>query len=188
MALTRADVVEAALAILDQYGIADLTMRRLAERLGVQPGALYWHMPNKQSLLAAVSDVIVAQVEVPGPGAEWRAWLADWARALRRTLLRHRDAAELVSTTRATGLGELDWLAPPRRRLEEAGVPSSDAGDAAQVLTHFVLGQTYEEQTRSQLAELGVSDPPDADASERAFGFGVGVILSGLERSLPLAV
>lgn len=184
MALKRADVVEAALAILDQYGIADLTMRRLAERLGVQPGALYWHMPNKQSLLAAVSDVIVAQVELPGGDPDWRTWLPEWAQGLRATLLRHRDAAELVSTTRATGLGALDWLSAPRRRLERAGVPASEAADSVQVLVHFVLGQVYEEQTRAQLAELGVSEPPDPEHSQRQFGFGVAVIVAGLAQSL----
>ncbi len=184
MALNRADVVEAALAILDQYGIADLTMRRLADRLGVQAGALYWHMPNKQSLLAAVSDVIVGQVQLPRDDSDWRAWLPDWAGRLRSTLLRHRDAAELVSTTRATGLGALDWLAAPRRRLEEAGVPEGEAADAVQVLAHFVLGQVYEEQTRAQLAELGVSAPPDPEHSERQFGFGVRIIIAGLAQSL----
>ena len=51
MALTKRAVVEAAGAILDEFGLADLSMRRVADVLGVQPGALYYHVPNKQSLL-----------------------------------------------------------------------------------------------------------------------------------------
>lgn len=55
MQLRRGDVLDGAMAILDEFGLADLTMRRLATSLGVQPGALYWHFPNKQTLLARSS-------------------------------------------------------------------------------------------------------------------------------------
>ncbi|MCB1743059.1 MAG: helix-turn-helix transcriptional regulator, partial [Gammaproteobacteria bacterium] len=51
MQLHKQDVVEAATALLDDYGIADLSMRRLARELAVSPGALYWHFANKQQLL-----------------------------------------------------------------------------------------------------------------------------------------
>ena len=59
MQLHKRDVVDAATAILDEYGIADLTMRRLARELKVTPGALYWHFANKQHLLGAVADRIL---------------------------------------------------------------------------------------------------------------------------------
>ena len=59
MQLRRGDVLDGAMAILDEFGLADLTMRRLATSLGVQPGALYWHFPNKQTLLGAVVDKIL---------------------------------------------------------------------------------------------------------------------------------
>ena len=51
-----------ALQLLDEYGLPDLTMRNLATALGIQPSALYWHFPNKQALLAAVSAKILAPV------------------------------------------------------------------------------------------------------------------------------
>ena len=59
MQLHRRDVVHAATALLDSYGIGDLTMRRLARELDVSPGALYWHFANKQQLLGAVADRIL---------------------------------------------------------------------------------------------------------------------------------
>ena len=59
MQLHKRDVVEAATAILDNYGIADLTMRRLGRELNVSPGALYWHFANKQQLLGAIADRIL---------------------------------------------------------------------------------------------------------------------------------
>ncbi len=62
MQLHKRDVVEAATAILDNYGIADLTMRRLGRELNVSPGALYWHFANKQQLLGAIADRILEPV------------------------------------------------------------------------------------------------------------------------------
>ncbi len=65
MQLRRGDVLDGAMAILDEFGLADLTMRRLATSLGVQPGALYWHFPNKQTLLGAVVDKILEDLDAP---------------------------------------------------------------------------------------------------------------------------
>ncbi|MDT5236293.1 MAG: TetR/AcrR family transcriptional regulator, tetracycline repressor protein, partial [Mycobacterium sp.] len=62
MQLHKHDVVDAATALLDNYGVADLTMRRLARELDVSPGALYWHFANKQRLLGAVADRILESV------------------------------------------------------------------------------------------------------------------------------
>ena len=58
MALSRAAITGAGLEILDIYGLGDLSMRRVADTLGVQAGALYYHVPNKQSLLAALADEV----------------------------------------------------------------------------------------------------------------------------------
>ena len=70
MQLHKRDVVEAATEILDSYGIADLTMRRLGRELNVSPGALYWHFANKQQLLGAVADRILESVD--DAPADWR--------------------------------------------------------------------------------------------------------------------
>ena len=53
--LTRPPILTAAIAILDEFGLADTTMRRIAKQLSVAPGALYWHFPNKQALLAGIA-------------------------------------------------------------------------------------------------------------------------------------
>ena len=71
MQLRRGDVLDGALAILDEFGLADLTMRRLATALGVQPGALYWHFPNKQTLLGALADKILEDVDAPTTVTGW---------------------------------------------------------------------------------------------------------------------
>ena len=122
MQLHKRDVVDAATALLDSYGIADLTMRRLARELDVSPGALYWHFANKQQLLGAVADRILQPVDdVP---AGWRDRVTGICGRLRDALLSHTDGAELVSASFAAGQSEAmaQLLARLADAAAEAGV------------------------------------------------------------------
>ena len=87
MQLHKRDVVDAATAILDSFGIADLTMRRLARELNVSPGALYWHFANKQQLLGAVADRILQPALHAGPTETWREQVRGDCHRLRDALL-----------------------------------------------------------------------------------------------------
>ena len=104
MQLHKRDLVDAATAILDNFGIADLTMRRLARELSVSPGALYWHFANKQQLLGAVADRILAPALQPDPSGTWREQVSGDCHRLRDALLSHTDGAELVSASFAAGM------------------------------------------------------------------------------------
>lgn len=181
MALSAERIVEAACSILDDYGLGDLTMRRVADALGVKAGALYWHFPNKQSLLAAVADEVLLDLDrrVADDGAMW---LGEWAADVRSLLLAHRDAAELVSSTRAMGLGRVDPAAFARQELRSRDASEDEADGVAQAFLHFVLGHVMEEQTQSQLAALGVIKSFDAERAQRHFDRGIGLLVSGVER------
>ena len=72
MAHSRSDVVEQAMRVLDTWGLADLTMRRLAERLEVQAGALYRHVRDKDQLLDLLAEAICAGQPDPDPALPWR--------------------------------------------------------------------------------------------------------------------
>jgi len=178
MALTRAAIVGAGLDILDRYGLADVSMRRVADALGVQAGALYYHVPNKQSLLAAVADEILADALAPGDHPSLDDWVTAWAHTLRRALLAHRDAAELVASTRALGLGAVDPCADGRERLAAGGIAEPAATMAA--LLHFVLGHVTQEQTAAQMAALGLTPAPEPTAADRDFAWGVGLVVRGM--------
>lgn len=181
MALSAERIVEAACGILDDYGLGDLTMRRVAEALGVKAGALYWHFPNKQSLLAGVADKVLSPLERPVVDADGT-WLGEWAGNVRALLLAHRDAAELVSSTRAMGLGRVDPASRARQALSDMGASEDEADGVAQAFLHFVLGHVMEEQTQSQLAELGVIKAFDSERSERHFERGVLLLVSGVQQ------
>lgn len=177
MALSRQAIVEAGLGILDAYGLGDLSMRRVADVLNVQAGALYYHVPNKQSLLAALSDEILAEVPGPDVTQPTAVWLAGWAGALRAALLSHRDGAELVATSLAMGLGVRQPHADVERWLLAAGEPEPEA--TAATVIHFVLGHVVEEQTKAQMSALGVIGSYDRARMERRFLLGVGIVVAG---------
>ncbi|MFI2364650.1 TetR family transcriptional regulator [Promicromonospora sp. NPDC019610] len=191
---SRDDVAGMALHLLDEYGLPDLTMRHLATALGVQPSALYWHFPNKQALLAAVSERILAPMaEVSGDGTSMHDAVRAVGTRMRECLLAHRDASELVSSSLALGLVS----SPVRPRLLAAarlhGVPDALAEVAAEAVMHFVVGFTFHEQQRlaadqlgllpetaaSNLGEARAGSPADADFAEA-----LTMIAHGLEVSI----
>lgn len=188
-------MVEAALRILDDLGLPDLTMRRLAASLDVQPSALYWHFPNKQTLLAELADRIVATrpsvgaaVDGPGEDADWADSVRAEAAALRDALLAYRDGAEVVSSTLALGLGSPDTVDRLARAVARGGFDAETSRRAATALLHFVLGHVSHEQQRLQYDSLGVlaagdSSPLDEDDPAAAFAFGVDLLVGGLELS-----
>ncbi len=185
MALSRAAITGAGLEILDTYGLGDLSMRRVADTLGVQAGALYYHVPNKQSLLAALADEVLNAVDVPEAGLPLEEWLVAWASALRAALLTRRDGAELVASSLALGLGGIDPTVPAVDRLAEAGVAMP--GPTARALLHLVLGQAVTEQTQSQMHALGVLTSFDVRRAEQDFACGVGIFVDGVSSRAPVA-
>ena len=156
----RTDVVEHALEVLDRHGLADLSMRRLAADLEVQPSALYWHFASKQELLAAVADEVLRRGERPLPDGPWDERVTAFAHQLRDAMLAYRDGAELVATAQAFGLGESD----PVGRL--VGLIGDDAlaRVGASTVLHFVLGHVSDEQMNLQASSVGaIDDDPLVD-------------------------
>ena len=185
----RTDVVERAIGVLDQYGLADLSMRRIAAELGVQPSALYHHFANKQALLAAVADEILARrgrsVE-SDPG--WDEQILSKCRVLRDAMLAYRDGAELISTVHAFGLGvgvqELhDELAD---EVLAAGFDFAFARSAATTILHFVFGHVTYEQLSLQAHSDGAIDGalPEGDGTDE-FSLGLTLIVDGIRQRQP---
>jgi AcrR family transcriptional regulator len=171
----RSDVVEHALEVLDRHGLADLSMRRLAADLGVQPSALYWHFANKQALLAAVADEVLRCGRRPVPAETWDEQVTAEAHALRDAMLAYRDGAELVATALALGLGTED----PVARLVELLGDTPVARVAATTILHFVLGHVNDEQMNVQAASAGaIVDDPLTRAD--TFSTGLGIVVAGI--------
>lgn len=184
MQLHKRDLVDAATAILDNFGIADLTMRRLARELSVSPGALYWHFANKQELLGAVSDRILEPLGDP-PG-DWQDRITNTCCALRDALLSHTDGSELVSASFAAGQSRTmaDLVGRLASAARDAGVAESDAELAARTVIYYVLGFTADEQSRLQWDAAGATLPEEQSVltsePSRRFAFGLGLLIGGL--------
>jgi AcrR family transcriptional regulator len=173
--ITRERIVAAALELLDEKGMDALTVRALASRLDVGAPALYWHVRNKQELLDEMSTVVMRGVThtlsaIP-PGVSWLDDLATYARVLRSEYLGHRDGARIFSGTRISDpevvKAKESWLA----RLTATGFTITDADDAIDVITAFVVGFVIEEQERGQ------SDPARYSLVERDAWLGEGADL-----------
>ncbi len=179
MQLHKRDVVDAATALLDNFGIGDLTMRRLARELAVSPGALYWHFANKQQLLGAIADRILEGV----PSATG---VVDACNRLRDALLSHTDGAELVSASFAAGQSSAmkQILAALTDAAAEAGVDVAHAELAARSVLYYVLGFTADEQSRLQWDAAGADLPAEqsvlADDPSARFAFGLRLLVDGI--------
>ncbi|GAA2577442.1 TetR family transcriptional regulator BioQ [Winogradskya consettensis] len=185
---SREDVLAAALRILDEQGLPDLTMRHLATTLGVQPSALYWHFPNKQALLAAVSDQIIASARPADPGTgDWRDQVRHEAAALHDALLAYKDGAEVVSSTLALGLGADGLAHRLSRAICAGGFDPQTTGLAAETMVLFLVGHAFHQQQRLQADSLGVVaaphslDPADLPRGPQAFNLGITLLVAGLD-------
>ena len=174
----RSDVVDRALGVLDTYGLADLTMRRLAGELGVQPSALYHHFPNKQSLLAAAADEVLARGRrTPRPTA-WDAQVEAVCTELRDAMLAYRDGAELVATVRSFGLGAATPYDELAAALTAGGLDPALVPTASHTLLHFVFGHVVDEQTHLQAGSVGAIE--DAPREDSDFPLGLQIVVDGI--------
>jgi AcrR family transcriptional regulator len=101
--LSRRRVLDAAIALADAGGVDGLSMRKLATELGVVPMALYKHVANKDELLDAMVDAVIAEIDPSAGGPDWKATLRGRVLSARQALLRHPWAAPVIeSRTEAT--------------------------------------------------------------------------------------
>ncbi|WP_039992987.1 TetR/AcrR family transcriptional regulator C-terminal domain-containing protein [Gordonia otitidis] len=154
--LTRADIVQAALDLLDEKGIDAVTVRAVATRLGVKAPALYWHVENKQTLLDEMGTEIQRRVINRLRDQPMQAWpdsVAAYARVLRREYLAHRDGARTFSGTRLTDPDVLRAQEPWLEQIVDSGIALEKAVRAIEFVTAFVVGFVIEEQERLQSGE-----------------------------------
>ncbi|WP_354641229.1 TetR/AcrR family transcriptional regulator [Kitasatospora camelliae] len=176
MPTRRTDVIDAAMNLLDEAGLDELSTRRLAERLGVRVGALYWHLKDKDELLAELADRIVGECLAAADGERGNGAaaveggdrtesgierLAATARALRRAMLGHRDGARLVAGHAVPGPNSLLLADRMIRTAREAGVPLPLAAYATDTLISYVTGFVLQEQ---RIADRTAREPEPGPA------------------------
>lgn len=182
MALTREQLIDAAVGVLSEFGLADLSMRRLARELDVQVGALYWHVKSKQELLVDVAARLLDAVprpESPTPALAPMA-IAALLRQLRAALITVPDSAEvmqLAQSMRPESLDPLGWIL---EFLRIAGIPERDAAYARHVLVNHLLGSIGAHQEALALADGAERTTAPSTWGDEAFDYGLRVILQGM--------
>lgn len=159
MKLDREVILETALTLLDEVGMDKLSTRLLAERLGVQQPALYWHFKNKRALLDAMNSEILRRTherKLPLQGESWEAFLRENARSFRRALLARRDGARLHAGTEPDP-GDLEMVEAQLAAVVSRGVPAVQAMTLLIALGRYTVGCVLEEQAA----------PPDAEARQQ---------------------
>jgi TetR/AcrR family transcriptional regulator, tetracycline repressor protein len=149
VALDRRRIVTEAVALLDADGLDGVTLRRLAERLGVRAPTLYWHIPSKAALVTAIAEEILeeqfGELAPPGPEEQWQDWLIGLAERLRGALLAHPDGARVVSASQLSlKMAAISELA--MSTLVARGLPLHRARLVVLTVEHVTIGHVLAEQ------------------------------------------
>jgi AcrR family transcriptional regulator len=139
--LTPADIVQAAIQIADEEGLAALTMHAVAARLGFTTMALYRYFPNKEALYDAIVDAGMGRPPHPtAPKGEWRAAVTQWAHAKRAMLCARPWLAELPFVAAPHGPNWLSWLEAVIEALSSTGLSAADLGQMLSVIDGYTRG------------------------------------------------
>ena len=168
-ALDRDAILRVALELMETTGLDGLSTRRLATELGVKGPSLYWHFRNMGELRDHMAEALLRQaLPAAQPAGDWRDWLAEGARAIRRAGLSRRDAARLLAGARPTASGRAQRTRANLARLEAEGFAPDDAAAAFLCLARYALGTALAEQDG------------EVQASDAVFEFGLRSMLDGI--------
>lgn len=165
--LSRAAIVDAAVAVIDDDGVDAVSMRTVARRLRVDPKSLYNHVADKGALLDGVVERIISLIRVPEPTGDARADLRAFSLAYRdAALAAHPRAAALVLTRRVESAGSLAPLNAVLSILSRAGYPPAAAVHVLRTLLAFITGTLLREAEAA--ASFGTNDPATVAARTAA--------------------
>ncbi|WP_330228584.1 TetR/AcrR family transcriptional regulator [Nocardia sp. NBC_00508] len=208
-ALSLERIVAEAIALADAEGLANLSMQRIAERLGFTKMSLYRYVPGKAELIALMLDAALgAPPELPAAklasaDEPWRDQLGPWCETLYRRFREHPWSMEVSVGVRPIGPNEMAWMEAALAALAETGLTNAERLDTIVLLTgharslvqqvRVVDTETYEQQIAGQFADMVAAAADRYPAAAAAFAeegavaggegalkFGIGRILDGL--------
>ena len=144
-ALSRERVLGGAVAVADAGGIGALTIRSLAEKLGVKPMSVYHYVANKDEILDGIVDLVFSEIELPSPGGDWRAEMRRRANSARSALNRHPWAIGLMESRTAPGPATLRHHDAVIGALRAAGFSVEMSAHAYALLDSYIYGFALQE-------------------------------------------
>ena len=211
--LTAERVIEGAVALADEIGVDALTIRKLAEAIGVKPMTIYHHVPNKEAIIDGMVDSVFGEVELPPADLEWRAAIHVRSQSMREVLARHPWASPLMEARTSPGLATLRHHDAVLGCFRSAGFSLELTAHAYALIDAFLYGFALQEATLpategDEMAELATDIAarmptdefphlaeftsehvlqPGYDFGDE-FEFGLDLLLDGLERAAAAAV
>ena len=203
--LSKGRVLETAVILADRGGIDSLTMRKLAQELGVEAMSLYHYYTKKDEILDGIVDIVIAEIEIPPEDLDWKAALRRTAISAHRVLSRHPWACRLMFSAKALS-GRLRYMNSILETLRRGGFSPQMTHHAYHALDSHIVGftlwQVSFEFDRNDLPSLGaaflralpVDEYPylvehveqhldeSVETEKGEFEFGLDLILDGLER------
>ena len=167
--LSRADIVESAVAIADAEGTAAVSMRRIAKELQVGVMSLYWHIESKEDLHQLMLETVQAEIKAPAPSGDWRADLAMYARNTRAAMHRHPWAIDYIGTGPPSGANDARNADQLIAALDGLGLDIVTTIWILMTVSTYVMGATLREiqearwhraaeETMSKMAEDDVAE------------------------------
>jgi AcrR family transcriptional regulator len=207
--LTRERILRTAVAVADEGGVESLSMRRIAQELGVVPMALYKHVTNKDEVVDGMIDVVVGEIDPPASGADWKTSIRERVLSARRALLRHPWASEVIKSRTDPTPTVLEYMDSMIGMFRDGGFSIDLTHHAMHAMGSRLLGFSQElfedsvvidpELRAAMLEQMGAAYPNIAqivaaithdDASvvgsgcddQFEFEFSLDLLLDGLER------
>jgi AcrR family transcriptional regulator len=209
--LTRERALQTAVALADADGIEGLTMRKLAQALGVEAMSLYYHVKNKDDILDGMVDLVFSEISLPSPEDHWQGAMRRRAESVRAALSAHAWALAIMESRTSPGPATLTHHNAVIGCLRQSGFSIELAAHAFSIMDSYIYGFVLQETSlpfdeSTSVAELEeLIEPmlqafPDNEypylveltrehilqpgySYPNEFGFGIDLILGGLQKA-----
>jgi AcrR family transcriptional regulator len=203
--LSKDRVLHAAMKLADEGGIKAVSMRKIAQELGVEAMSLYNHVNSKDEIVDGIVDLVATEIDLAPDGADWKEAMRRRVISAHEVLLQHPWACSLWMSSQTFGAARMRYGDAVLRGFREGGFPEELTYHAFHVVQSHVMGFTmyvasfdFDVEELEQLAAdfletFPADEYPDlavhirqhaepSDEHEGTFEFGLELVLDGLER------
>jgi AcrR family transcriptional regulator len=161
VSLSREQIVQATLELVRRDGARNLSIRKLAAQLGSGAASIYWHVQNKDELVALAFDEVLLAVELPEPSGDWRADCQEICRQIREVMLEFGELFDIAAGMPNVGPGSLRFTDRILGVLRTSGFPDDVVVHAHNVLLDTVIGTVMLERSFQHVYEREDMDVPE---------------------------
>jgi AcrR family transcriptional regulator len=203
--LTRDRILRAAMTLADEGGIKAVSMRKIAQELGVEAMSLYNHVASKDEIVDGIVDLVATEIDLAPTGEDWKEAMRRRVVSAHEVLLEHPWACSLWMSSQTFGAARMRYADAVLRGFREGGFPEELTYHAFHVVQSHIMGftmyvasfdfdvaelerlateflQTFPADEYPDLAEHIRQHSEPGDEHEGTFEFGLDLVLDGLER------